>query len=90
VLSRATKFRCQARRTTPSSSVARIDQIALADIVEALVAAYLETRLHAIHQAETDPRGVIDLSAWREERGAATARGRRSSKMTRRRSASQR
>ena len=70
--------------------VARIDQMALEEIVETLVAAYLETRLHAIHQAETTPRGVIDLSAWREERGAATARGRRSAKMTRRRSASQR
>jgi hypothetical protein len=52
--------------------VARIDEIALEEIVETLVAAYLETRLRAILQSETTPRGVIDLTAWREERGAAT------------------
>jgi hypothetical protein len=69
--------------------VARIDQIAVEQIVETLVAAHLETRLRAI-QAETTPRGVIDLSAWREERGAANASSRRSAKTTRRRSASQR
>jgi NADPH-dependent 7-cyano-7-deazaguanine reductase QueF len=69
--------------------VARIDEIALEEIVETLVAAYLETRLRAI-QAENTPRGVIDLSAWREERGAANASSRRSAQTTRRRSASQR
>ena len=70
--------------------VARIDQMALEEIVETLVATYLENRLRAIHQAETISAGVIDMAAWREERGAPSTKRRRSAKITRRRSASQR
>ena len=65
--------------------VARIDQIALAEIVEMLVATYLENRLRAIQQAETTSAGVIDLAAWREERSAPSPRPRRSTKIAHRR-----
>jgi hypothetical protein len=70
--------------------VARIDQIAVEQIVETLVATYLENRLRAIQQAETTSAGVIDLVAWREDRGAPSTNTRRSAKIRRRRSASQR
>ena len=63
--------------------VARIDQMAVEEIVETLVATYLETRLRTVHKAAS----VVDLSAWREESGAASARRRRSTKVARRRSA---
>ena len=65
--------------------VARIDQIAVEQIVETLVATYLENRLRAIQQAETTSAGVIDLAAWREERSAPSTRPRRSTKIARRR-----
>jgi hypothetical protein len=71
--------------------VARIDQIAVEQIVETLVATYLETRLRAIQQAETTSAGVIDLAAWRQDGGGApSTNSRRSAKIRRRRSASQR
>jgi hypothetical protein len=67
--------------------VARIDKIAVEEIVEALVATYLERRLRTVHKAATHSGSVVDLSAWREESGAASARRRRTTKVTRRRSA---
>ena len=50
--------------------VARIDRMAPAEIVEALVAAYLEKRLRAIHEGGDEvARGhVIDLAARRKRR----------------------
>jgi hypothetical protein len=70
--------------------VARIDEIALEEIVETLVAAYVETRLRAIQRAESSSRGVLDLAARIQERSADSASSQRSTKRTRRRRASQR
>jgi hypothetical protein len=70
--------------------VARIDEIAVEQIVETLMATYLETRLRAIHQAENNSPGVIDLASWKEERGATSGASRRRPKSMRRRSASPR
>jgi hypothetical protein len=70
--------------------VARIDQMALDEIVETLVATYLEKRIRSIHEAKATSASVIHLAAWREDRGASSTNSRRSAKIRRRRSASQR
>jgi hypothetical protein len=70
--------------------VARIDQIAVEQIVETLMATYVETRLRAIRGAKSNSRGVLDLAAQIQERSAASATSRRRPKTTSRRSASRR
>jgi hypothetical protein len=55
------------------SLVARVDRVSPDWIAEQVVAAYLENRLGAIHEASheqrTDGGGrVIDLAAWRDSR----------------------
>ena len=52
--------------------VARIDRMEAAEIVETLVAAYLETRLGTIHEGRA-AREVIDLAAQRDGSGPGIA-----------------
>ena len=59
--------------------VARNDRVSLAELVDQVMSAYLETRLEAIHAAHHELNGrVINLAARRATQGSTRRPGRRS------------